>query len=103
MIKSATNMTLMEAFVPRDGEQFPRHESEARAPVYNAEDYTGYMRKHCKLTNIHMYIHPDTRKKKCGKGKQEKSENKNSSLNKERLSILNTRSNSPCVWLNRDE
>ena len=74
--------------MPRDSEKSARHESEARAPVYNAEDYTGYMRKHCKLTHIQMYINPDSGKQKSGKGKQEKFEIKNSSYNKESSSTI---------------
>ena len=28
-----------------------------RPPVYNAEDYTGYLRKYCKLTGLQLYLH----------------------------------------------
>ena len=27
-----------------------------RPPVYNAEDYTGYLRKYCKLTGLQLYV-----------------------------------------------
>ena len=27
-----------------------------RPPVYNAEDYTGYLRKYCKLTGVQLYV-----------------------------------------------
>lgn len=28
-----------------------------RPPVYNAEDYTQYLRKYCKLTGLQLYLH----------------------------------------------
>ena len=28
-----------------------------RPPVYNAEDYTGYLQKYCKLTGLQLYLH----------------------------------------------
>ena len=28
-----------------------------RPPVYNAEDYTGFLRKYCKLTGLQLYLH----------------------------------------------
>ena len=31
-----------------------------RPPVYNAEDYTGYLRKYCKLTGVQLYVNTGT-------------------------------------------
>ena len=53
-------MTLIEAFEPRgggDGDKAYRSEyTEQRPPVYNAEDYSVYLRKHSKLTGLQLYI-----------------------------------------------
>ena len=34
-------------------------EAVQRPPVYNAEDYTGFLRKYCKLTGLQLYLQPE--------------------------------------------
>lgn len=92
-------MTLLEpAFEPRDnekqyhngdqnrtgdqyriGDQYRTADySEQRPPVYNAEDYTVYLRKHCRLTGLQLYLAADgaAAKKRGGKGKEKEESNK---------------------------
>ena len=47
------------AFRPRDHKSMIDSMASAdvqRPPVYNAEDYTGYLRKYCKLTGVQLYV-----------------------------------------------
>ena len=51
------------AFKPRDYKSGIDSSSQMistdvqRPPVYNAEDYTQYLRKYCKLTGLQLYLH----------------------------------------------
>jgi len=87
-------MTLIEAFEPRgggDGDKAYRSEyTEQRPPVYNAEDYSVYLRKHSKLTGLQLYINSAQdnsgggvgAKKRPGKSK-DRDNNNSTSFNKE--------------------
>ena len=47
------------AFKPRDHKSMIDSMTSTdvqRPPVYNAEDYTGYLRKYCKLTGVQLYV-----------------------------------------------
>ena len=47
------------AFRPRDHKSMIDSMTSTdvqRPPVYNAEDYTGYLRKYCKLTGVQLYV-----------------------------------------------
>ena len=39
-----------------------------RPPVYNAEDYTGYLQKYCKLTGLQLYLHTGPSGQRQGDG-----------------------------------